>query len=250
MLAGNDRWSRMIYHAVNAENPIDRVIIERRTSHWEFVLRRIRRLGFVRVMGQVLFRVAIYPVLYWFNSKRAEDIIRETNLDDSEIPREKIVKVESANSVETITLLRNLNPSIVLINGTRILSSEVLGAVKAPFINMHAGVTPLYRGVHGAYWALRDGRPELCGVTVHYVDTGIDTGAILGQATITPSNRDNFATYQLLQWAAGLPLLKEAVQRELAGVSIPLPPPRGISRLWSHPTAWDYLWGWMADGCK
>ena len=38
-------------------------------------------------------------------------------------------------------------------------------------------------------------RPETCGVTIHLVDAGIDTGAVLAQAPICPSPRDNFTTW-------------------------------------------------------
>ena len=45
-----------------------------------------------------------------------------------------------------------------------------------PVINMHAGITLRYRGVHGGYWALAEQHPEWVGTTVHLVDPGIDTG--------------------------------------------------------------------------
>ena len=66
-----------------------------------------------------------------------------------------------------------------------------------------AGITPLYRGVHGAYWALAEGRRDLCGVTVHRVDAGIDTGEVLAQVLIDPTPQDNFVTYPWLQVAEG-----------------------------------------------
>ena len=55
-------------------------------------------------------------------------------------------------------------------------TSPLLEAVPAVFLNTLAGITPSYRGVHGAYWALVQRQPDACGVTVHLVDAGIDTG--------------------------------------------------------------------------
>ena len=78
-------------------------------------------------------------------------------------------------------------------------------AIDVPVINIHAGVTPRYRGVHGGYWALREGRPGLAGSTVHLVDPGIDTGGILAQATFTAGDADSIATYPLLHLACGSP---------------------------------------------
>ena len=95
--------------------------------------------------------------------------------------------VESVNDPETIRLLRTMQPTVIVVNGTRIISSEVLDAVDCPFINTHAGITPRFRGVHGGYWALVEGRPEMVGTTVHLVDEGIDTGGVLARATFDTS---------------------------------------------------------------
>ena len=70
---------------------------------------------------------------------------------------------------------------------------------------------------------------EHCGVTVHKIDRGIDTGAIAAQALIKPTTRDNFSTYPLLQIANAIPLLKEAVRDALNGKLETLPAPGAIA---------------------
>ena len=103
-----------------------------------------------------------------------------------------------------------------------------------PVINTHAGLTPRHRGVHGGYWALAEGHPELVGTTVHLIDEGIDTGAVLGRAHFSPTRRDSVATYPYLHLAAGLPLLAEQVQLTLRGgmpVQVDDGAPQGGSRL-------------------
>jgi folate-dependent phosphoribosylglycinamide formyltransferase PurN len=143
-----------------------------------------------------------------------------------------------------------MDPKVVVINGTRIITERVLSATGAIFLNMHAGVTPLYRGVHGAYWALVSNDPEHCGVTVHVVDKGIDTGSIVAQAHIAPAPEDSFVTYPYLQLAAGLPLLEQAVREALGGNLRCLPAPPGESRLWSHPGIIEYLRNRISSGVK
>jgi methionyl-tRNA formyltransferase len=91
-------------------------------------------------------------------------------------------------------LSKEQRPSVVLVMGTRLIEEDTLRAANAPFVNYHAGITPKYRGVHGAYWARATGDAANCGVTIHFVDTGIDTGAILYQERIVPEPRDNFST--------------------------------------------------------
>ena len=154
---------------------------------------------------------------------------------------ECVVDVPLVNDTRTVTLLKELAPRVVVVNGTRILEEKVLNATSAVFLNTHVGITPLYRGVHGGYWALVAGDLDHCGVTVHKIDRGIDTGAIVAQALIKPASMDNFSTYPLLQIANAIPLLKQAVRDALNGTLETLPAPMGQSQLWSHPTAYQYL---------
>jgi len=48
-------------------------------------------------------------------------------------------------------------------------------------INFHPGRLPHYRGVRPVNWALHN-REHLHGVTIHTIDTGVDTGPILAEA--------------------------------------------------------------------
>jgi methionyl-tRNA formyltransferase len=181
-------------------------------------------------------------VLRWRGRHRIEAIVAGGGLATSPYPGAH--HVESVNDQETIRLLRTMQPTVIVVNGTRIISSDVLDAMDCPFINTHAGITPRYRGVHGGYWALVEGRPEMVGTTVHLVDEGIDTGGVLARSTFDTSRDDSVATYPYLHLVAGLPHLADHVERVLAGEK-PSPldeeiPPGG-TRLYLHPTLWQYV---------
>jgi methionyl-tRNA formyltransferase len=150
------------------------------------------------------------------------------------------------NDEATLALLRGLRPSVVVVHGTRVIAPHVLRGLPCPVVNLHAGITPGYRGVHGGYWALVEGRAELAGATVHVVDEGIDTGPVLAQATFAPTAADSIVTYPYLQLACGLPLLVEEVRRLLADGLAPAAAPTRPggeveSRLRWHPTLWGYV---------
>jgi methionyl-tRNA formyltransferase len=162
-------------------------------------------------------------------------------MDESSIPIEHVIDVRSVNDPQTIALLQKLSPQVIVINGTRILGEKILHATAGVFLNTHVGITPLYRGVHGGYWALASGDSDHFGVTIHKVNSGIDTGEIIAQALIEPSDSDNFSTYPLLQIAIAIPLLKQAVRDALDDKLESMPPPAGKSKLWSHPTAFQYM---------
>ena len=243
LLAPRTDHARMLYHALSGKFPIEAVVLEDPVGAWELLSRRAKRLGVWTAAGQVVFRAAIQPFLSVAAHDRRDEILRENALSVVPIPREKVTDVRSANDPEVIELLQKLQPDVVIVGGTRILKDATLAAAPdAPWVNIHAGITPLYRGVHGGYWALAQGDAAHCGVSVHLVDKGIDTGGILAQAPIVATARDNFTTYPLLQAAAGLKLLRdEVLPRLLAGDRATQPAPAGASKLWSHPTAWQYL---------
>ena len=51
-------------------------------------------------------------------------------------------------------------------------------------INLHTGPSPYTRGGNCNLYALRDGHPEWVGVTVHYIDPGIDSGELIRTAQV------------------------------------------------------------------
>lgn len=250
MVAQDGDSTRIVYHHLARELGVAKVILEEPVPARQLLKRRAEKLGLRAAAGQVLFKALVDVPLKRASRARVAAIKAEKGLDDRPIPGDKCVQVTSINAPEAIAALKELAPAVVVVNGTRIIAKKVLEAVSAPFINMHAGITPLYRGVHGGYWAMAEGDREHCGVTVHLVNAGIDTGGILGQARITPAKDDNFVTYPYLQVAAGLPLLTEAVSAALAGTLTEKPAPAGASRLWSHPTLGQYLKARVVRGVR
>jgi folate-dependent phosphoribosylglycinamide formyltransferase PurN len=250
LLVDKNALSRIVYHALAEDFRIDMVIREERVARSTFLKRRLKKLGWRTLLGQTVFHQCMGPLLRRQTQGRRADILREYSLNESPIPDRYVADVTSVNDSRTLTLLKDLAPRVVVVNGTRILQEAVLNATSAVLLNIHEGITPLYRGMYCGYWALASGDPEHCGVTIHRVDKGIDTGPIVAQALIRPTAADNFYTYGLLQIAAGLPLLKRAVRDALDGKLETLPMPPGKSQLWSHPTAYQYLKHRITSGVR
>jgi Formyl transferase len=248
LLAGDRDTTPIVYNALAKCTEVSRVIIEPPITRSKLLRWRAKRYGVTSVVGQSLFALFMQPLLAWSARGRRKQIVREASLKDQPIPNDVCVRVASVNDDAVISELETIKPTHVVVHGTRILSKKVLRSVGAPFVNIHAGITPRYRGSHGAYWALVEKDRERCGVTVHLVDEGIDTGPVLAQAKIGPTSRDNFATYPLLQLAVGLTLLCDLLA---AGTLVPQNLPLDEdSRVWAHPTLWGYLWHRIRDGVK
>jgi folate-dependent phosphoribosylglycinamide formyltransferase PurN len=248
VLAGPGDTTDIVAHALSAEVPDLVVIEEQSPSRSRMARRRAERVGWPTVIGQVLFVTAVMPALRWWGEARIRTIVSEAAMDPTPFAGKR--RVESVNGSDTIELLQTLRPRLIVVNGTRIIGRSLLEAIECPIINTHAGITPRFRGVHGGYWALAEGRPDLVGTTVHLVDPGIDTGGVLARAYFDTTDADTIATYPYLHLAAGLPLLTEQVRRVLAGGSLtPVDDDLTVegSHLYLHPTLWGYLRAWIFD---
>jgi folate-dependent phosphoribosylglycinamide formyltransferase PurN len=251
LLAGPGDTTDIVANYLAPRVPQLVVVVEESPSRVTMARRRAARIGWPTVIGQVLFVTTVLPLLRWRGRRRIDEIVARAGLDTT--PRVPVHHVESVNGDDTIALLRDAAPVVVVVNGTRIISSAVLGSVGCQFVNTHAGTTPRYRGVHGGYWALAEGHPELVGTTVHLVDEGIDTGSVLARARFAVTRADSIATYPYLHLAAGLPHLADQVERAVAGERLTPrveDPPVGGSRLYLHPTLWEYLRRRIVDGVR
>lgn len=224
------------------------VIMEDEIPRRDFLRRRVKKLGATAVFGQVLFMTLVVPVLRRTAAKRLRTL-KDEMAATAEI--ENVTRIDSVNSDAGREVLRAAAPAVVVVNGTRIIGKKTLECVNAQFINMHAGITPLYRGVHGGYWALAENKSELAGTTVHLVDTGIDTGDIIEQAFFQVSPADNFVTYPHLHTRAGIEVLIKSVGRALNGELKTKKPIADLpSKLRYHPTLWEYIYYRLRHGVK
>ena len=101
---------------------------------------------------------------------------------------------QNVNSTEAIKKFLSYGPDIfVSMSFNQILKNNILESVPHGIIKCHAGLLPFYRGRNVLNWALINDEKEF-GITVHYIDEGIDTGDIIRQQKLPISDRDNYAT--------------------------------------------------------
>lgn len=250
MLCGDGRSSRIIYNSLTGipDTSVECVILEDSPSALSMIRGRVKKLGVAKVFGQLLF-MAFNKLLGKAAAGRVHQLMNDYGISDAPFPPEVLNKVDSINSPRTLDLLKATTPDVVIVNGTRIIAEKILSAIHCPVINTHMGITPRYRGVHGGYWALANRDRENCGVTVHLVDHGIDTGGVLYQDVIHPDSRDNFNTYPIHQLAKAIPLVNTALS-DVRNNRIQVRPGVQPSSLWSHPTLFEYILNWIRTGAK
>ena len=249
LLATDCDATNIIYNYLKNDFNITEVIIEEKESKKVFLKRRIKKLGYWTVIVQIFFQLIIAKLLIIFSKKRISEILNQFDLSTERIPEKKITHVTSINDSSTVELIQKINPDLIIVSGTRIISKKILSAVNCKIINIHAGITPKYRGVHGMYWALAGNDKENAGVTVHYVDKGVDTGEILANKIIEAEKHDNFSTYPYLQIAEGVILLKNVIYAEFEN-NVTTFIVEGESNLWYHPTFCQYLYNRLLKNIK
>jgi phosphoribosylglycinamide formyltransferase-1 len=90
----------------------------------------------------------------------------------------------------TVEILRGYNVDLVILAGfMRILSDTMVNAYPNAIMNIHPALLPAFPGLHAQQQALNYG-VRYTGCTVHFVDSGTDTGPIILQAVV-PVEQDD-----------------------------------------------------------
>ncbi|MDX9902137.1 MAG: methionyl-tRNA formyltransferase [Aliarcobacter sp.] len=109
------------------------------------------------------------------------------------------LKHENINSKEFIEKIKKYSCDLfVSMSFNQIFKNEIINLPLHKTINCHAGKLPFYRGRNILNWALINDEKEF-GITVHYIDEGIDTGDIILQRAYPITDKDSYKT--LLQRA-------------------------------------------------
>lgn len=165
-----------------------------------------------------------------FGAKALKYLIENTNVvlvvtqPDKEVGRKReltpciIKKIALENNIEVhqpsklkedFKKIEELKPDIIITAAYgQILKPEVLDIPKFGCINLHGSILPKYRGAAPIQWALIDGEDET-GVTLMYMDKGMDTGDIIDVKKIKISDEDNFSTLYEKLSEVGLRILTE-----------------------------------------
>lgn len=96
---------------------------------------------------------------------------------------DNISKVNSVNDRAVIAHAEGIKPDIIVVIGTSIIGKKLL-ALDIPILNVHGGYLPDYKGNHCFFFAYLDGALDRVGSTLHLIDPGVDTGAIIEQVPV------------------------------------------------------------------
>jgi methionyl-tRNA formyltransferase len=110
-----------------------------------------------------------------------------------EVANAKKVKIYSSvdiNAEESQQLLKSMSPDlIVILLFAQILKDSTIGIAPLGVVNFHPSLLPGYRGLLPIFWGLANNEKQL-GVTLHFVDEGIDTGPVIARLAVEVNGND------------------------------------------------------------
>ncbi len=120
------------------------------------------------------------------------------------------------NDDEFLDRVAATNPCVgILAWWPHILKGRILTIPRRGWLNFHPSYLPYDRGKHPNFWCLVDGTP--CGVSLQYIDKGIDTGDIVAQKRLNVSWEDTGETVYHKSRDLIFELFKEKYDEIIAG---------------------------------
>lgn len=155
--------------------------------------RMVRRHGLLRTVNKLLFNWLRSRLLAGTEASAMRDSFFPDGTAVSYSRQTPTVVVANINDVECIDFIRGQEPDVLAVCGTSVLKPEVFTLAPKGAVNIHTGITPEYRCADPIFWALYRGEPEKVGVTIHFIDRGIDTGSIIHQESVPVYADDSLA---------------------------------------------------------
>ncbi len=116
---------------------------------------------------------------------------RERKIPAQFIPPGKFrTKLDEEAELPFVKTLREAKVDLIVLAGfMRVLKGEFLRAFESRIVNVHPSLLPSFPGLEAWKQALDHG-VKVTGCTVHFVDAGVDAGAIIGQQTVPVLDND------------------------------------------------------------
>lgn len=144
------------------------------------------------------------------------------------------------NSAAGRAVLKTVAPDLIVsIRYRRILKDAVIAIPPLGVLNLHSGILPDYKGVMATFWAMLHGAATI-GATLHrIIDSGIDTGPVIGIRGIPADYGSSYLANVLRLYGPGCELVTSALQAIAAGREPAATAQKPGGRYFSTPGAAD-----------
>jgi methionyl-tRNA formyltransferase len=157
-------------------------------------------------------------IVSWLAAQYSDDIALIFTVEENRISKIcKVKKIETevfSTEKNAISMIKSkkIDPEIgFLVWWPKILTPEILSIASSGFINTHPSLLPYARGKNYNFWTLVESTPF--GVSMHFVEEGIDCGDIVAQKEVQYSWEDNGGSLFVKAKKAMIELFKDNFKR-------------------------------------
>lgn len=190
------------------------VLLTTKTSHHFFFINQISKYCNLSVVFENFilkpnFKIKhnyekkqiFYEKKNWFRNKKTQ-ISKEI----------KSIKVNNINDDKTIDFIKLNNPDIIFSFGVSRMKSFLINKLKKKIYNFHGGDTSFYRGLDSHLWSLYHNDVRGLKVTLHEVDTNLDTGKIIFKKALNLKNTKELYQLRTLNTELCIKLAKKLIK--------------------------------------
>jgi len=141
--------------------------------------------------------------------RRGDEVFRELR-DVARAYGFPVVTCGDQNSSGALSQMKKWSPDLAIFSGGNILREQILKIPRVGVLNSHLALLPEIRGMSSPEWSLLSGVP--IGITIHRMDSGLDTGPILLRREFTAAGEcESLTDLRNRMIAEGIELIAEAV---------------------------------------
>lgn len=185
---------------------------ESQKEKMEIRRRMLRKYGFIKTFNKLFYN----KYRYYFLNRQQDDSIRQLlfpdNMDIDYTANIPTIEVPNINDELCKAFIKERQPDVIAVCGTTVIKPEVFELPAKGTINIHCGITPEYKSADPIFWALYNNEPDKVGVTIHFVDKGVDTGPIIYQQAVGVDKADDLGTLYGKCIKTGAALMSKALE--------------------------------------
>ena len=200
-------------------------------------------LSLLLIMGFPYFAFNAWKVIWFHIAKKAHALGLSGDPSILSFAKQKGIPtwtVKTPNSQSFQKEIRKLDIDVIINQCQSILKKPLLDIPKIGVINRHNALLPKNRGRLTPFWVLYK-QENKTGVTIHFVNEGIDAGAIIVQKAFYVSPNETFYSLVRKNQKAALPAMIEALDKIEKGSLALIPNSDEESTYNSLPTLRDAL---------
>ncbi len=131
------------------------------------------------------------------------------------------IEKNEINKSNFIDIISKINPKCISLYSVSIVKQELISLFSKKLFNIHAGLSPYYRGTATNIWPIINNQLEYIGMTIHHVESGIDSGGIIIQGRPKLEIDDNSHTMACKNTELASDLMVRTIDRFVKKESVP-----------------------------